>query len=130
VFLRADDEIDLESGFLMLPQSIPLPELTPGATPTPGQPPGETPPAKAPTPPTTPQPGMPPSGTSGLQTEVELTFNANRNQLFTAWNAVANLADLAGKVKVTVKAEKADGLDKSKVQNGVIEPLREADLIE
>lgn len=73
---------------------------------------------------------MPPSGTSGLQTEVELTFNANRNQLFTAWNAVANLADLAGKVKVTVKAEKADGLDKSKVQNGVIEPLREADLIE
>lgn len=39
------------------------------------------------------------------------------------------LADLAGKVTVTVKAEKADGLDKAKLQNGVMEPLREADLI-
>ena len=36
---------------------------------------------------------------------------------------------LAGKVTVTVKAEKADGLDKAKLQNGVMEPLREADLI-
>jgi hypothetical protein len=61
--------------------------------------------------------------------EVELTFSADRNQLFTAWNAVANLADIAGQVKVTVKAEKADGVDKSKLQNGVIEPLREAGLI-
>jgi hypothetical protein len=65
-----------------------------------------------------------------LQTEVELTFNADSNQLFSAWNAMANLADIAGKVKVTVRAENADGLDKSKLQNGVIEPLREADLIE
>jgi len=36
----------------------------------------------------------------------------------------------AGKVTVTVKAEKADGLDKAKLQNGVMEPLREADLIQ
>ena len=27
----------------------------------------------------------------------QLTFDADRNQLFTAWNAIANLADLAGK---------------------------------
>ena len=43
---------------------------------------------------------------------------------------MANLADIAGQVKVKVRAEKAGGLDKSKLQNGVIEPLREADLIE
>ena len=73
---------------------------------------------------------MAPGGTPAVQTEVELMFDANRTQLYTAWNAVANLADLAGKVKITVKAEKADGLDKSKLQNGVIEPLREANLIE
>jgi hypothetical protein len=128
----ADDEIDLESGFLMLPQAIPqaAPARTPGATPAPGQPTGGEPPGTTPMPPTTPQPGAPTGGTPALQTEVELTFSADRNQLFTAWNAVANLADIAGKVKVTVKAEKADGLDKAKLQNGVIEPLREADLIE
>jgi hypothetical protein len=61
---------------------------------------------------------------------VELTFTADRNQLFTAWNAIANLADMAGKVKVTVHAESEKGFDKSKLQNGVLEPLREADLIE
>lgn len=48
---------------------------------------------------------------------------------FRCRNAIANLADLAGKVTVTVEGEKADGLDNSKLQNGVIEPLKEADLI-
>jgi hypothetical protein len=65
-----------------------------------------------------------------LDKAVELTFDADRNQLFTAWNAIANLADLAGKVKVTVCAESEKGFDKRKLQNGVLEPLREADLIE
>jgi hypothetical protein len=37
---------------------------------------------------------------------------------------------LAGKVTVRLRAEKQDGFDKSKLQNGVIEPLKEADLIE
>jgi hypothetical protein len=64
------------------------------------------------------------------QTQVELTFNADRNQLFEAWNAVANLADLAGTVTLSIHAEKPDGFDKSKLHNGVMEPLREADLIE
>jgi len=122
----ADDEIDLDSGFLMLPPAIPQPAPAPtggqpGTTPTPTPTPGETPP--------TPTPGPQPGGTSALQTQVELRFSADRNQLFTAWNAMANLADLAGKVTVTVKAEKADGLDKAKLENGVMEPLREADLI-
>ena len=61
---------------------------------------------------------------------MELTFSADRDQLFTAWNALANLADMAGKVSVSVRAEAADGFDSSKLQNGVMEPLREADLIE
>ena len=59
-----------------------------------------------------------------------MTFEADRNQLFTAWNAIANLADLAGKVKVTIRAESEKEFDKGKLQNGVLEPLREADLIE
>ena len=36
----------------------------------------------------------------------------------------------AGKVKVTIRAESEKGFDKAKLQNGVLEPLREADLIE
>ena len=43
--------------------------------------------------------------------------------------AIANLADLAGKVNVTVRADSAAGFDKAKLQNGVLEPLRESDLI-
>ncbi len=120
----AEDEIDLDSGFVMLPPAIPqsVPAQTPTSvqpdtTPTPGPIPGGTP--------STPAPGPQPV----LQTQVELTFSVDRNELFTAWNAMANLADLAGKVTVTVKAEKADGLDKAKLENGVMEPLREADLI-
>jgi len=71
-----------------------------------------------------PPPGAPP------QKVVEIAFSADRNQLFAAWNAVANLADLAGKVSVSLRAEAENGFDRSKLQNGVIEPLKEANLIE
>jgi hypothetical protein len=74
-------------------------------------------------------PGASPSG-AGPQKSVEISFSADRNQLFAAWNAIANLADLAGKVKVTVRADSAEGFDKGKLQNGVLEPLRESDLID
>ena len=43
---------------------------------------------------------------------------------------MANLAEMAGQVTVTVKAQKLEGFDKSKLTNGVLEPLREADLIQ
>ncbi len=128
----AEDEIDLESGFLMLPQAIP--EAAPVVG---GQQPvvvvgggGEAGPAGVGT------TGVTIPGGTGTTTKpagekaVELTFDADRNQLFTAWNAIANLADLAGKVKVTIRAESEKGFDKGKLQNGVMEPLREADLIE
>jgi hypothetical protein len=71
-----------------------------------------------------------PGGTPVEQKQLELSFTADRNQLFKAWNAVANLADLAGRVTVTGRAESAKGFDKSKLNNGVLEPLREDDLIQ
>jgi hypothetical protein len=128
----AEDEIDLESGFLMMPQAIPLPAPVPGPGPTPpagggpgagaGAGPG---PGAGPTPPGQPPvlPGPP------AERLVELVFSADRDQLFTAWNAVANLADMAGKVSITLRAESQEGFDQGKLQNGVLEPLREADLI-
>lgn len=132
----AEDEIDLESGFLMLPQTIPQPEpvgvvepsvVVPGAggaiPPTGGLPGGGTTPI-----------GMPGSGQvtplAAANHTVDLTFSADRNGLFTAWNAIANLADMAGKVTVSIHAESEKGFDKGKLQNGVLEPLREAELIE
>ncbi len=136
----SEDEIDLESGFLMMPQAIPQPAPAPPSSQQPG---GETTSSAGgltgggapgtepvtsrgtgvPTTPTTP-PGF------GPQKMVEIAFSADRNQLFTAWDALANLADLAGKVSVKVTAESTNGFDRNKLQNGVLEPLREADLID
>jgi hypothetical protein len=121
----AEDEIDLESGFLMMPQAIPQP--------APALPPGPTPPGPEPTPgpgPTPPGPMPPAPPGPALERLVEVAFSADRNQLFIAWNAVANLADMAGKVSVSIKAESPEGFDRGKLENGVYEPLREANLIE
>ncbi len=126
----AADEVDLESGFIMLPAVIPADmsagdPAQAGAAPISGTtlPPGPTPP---PVHGTGPGPMPPPPPTENY---VQLEFTANRDQLFTAWNAIANLADMAGTVKVNITAESNKGFDKSKLQNGVLEPLREADLI-
>ncbi len=123
----ADDEVDLESGFLMLPQAIPA-----EAVPPPGPGPGPVP--SGPTPP----PGVTPQPEAGSQSPlpapadkvVQLSFTANRDQLYNAWSAVANLAEMAGKVEVSIRAESEKGFDKSKLQNGVLEPLREIELID
>lgn len=126
-----DDEIDLDSGFIMLPAAIPVASPVPGPTPPgpgpvpPGPGPGPVPPGPVPPGPTPPGPTPP-----AVQTSVNLSFSADRNALFTAWNAVANLADMAGQVTVTIQAESPKGFDKGKLQNGVLEPLREANLIE
>ncbi|MCJ7543598.1 MAG: ATP-binding protein [Phycisphaerae bacterium] len=127
----AEDEIDLESGFLMMPAAIPQPAAVPGPgtgpiPPGPGQPPPGSGPGVGQT---TPGPPSVPPGQS-IQRVVEITFSANRDQLFAAWNALANLADMAGKVAVSVHAESTEGFERGKLQNGVMEPLREADLIE
>ncbi len=115
------DEIDLDSGFLIMPPAIPKPAAGPEPIP-----PGPTLPGAGPEP--IPPGPVPPPGPAA-QKSVELTFRADRNQLFTAWSAVANLADLAGTVSVIVKAESEKGFDQSKLRNGVLEPLEEADLI-
>ncbi|MGH9739044.1 MAG: DUF499 domain-containing protein [Candidatus Acidiferrales bacterium] len=128
-----EDEIDMDSGFLMMPQAVPVAATSPASANT--APTGVAPGASGidPTVILTPVPGIPsgasPSEASGAQKSVEINFAADRNQLFSAWNAIANLADLAGKVNVTVRADSADGFDKNKLQNGVLEPLRESDLI-
>jgi len=121
----ADDEIDLDMGFIMMPDAIPAArpiEESPGS--------GREPPGPQPPRPESPWPESPPPRPTEGQKRVSITFTANRDQLFGAWQAVANLADMAGKVFVTIDAESEEGFDKNKLRNAVIEPLQEADLIE
>ncbi len=108
----ADDEIDLDMGFIMMPDAIPIAK--------PPEPPGPEPPGPE-------SPGPEPSDE---ENRVNITFSADRDQLYTAWQAIANLADMAGKVSVSIDAKSEEGFDKNKLRNVVIEPLQEADLIE
>jgi hypothetical protein len=121
-----DDEIDLESGFLMLPQAIPQPPPVTGSPAIGGVGAGSTPGEPGPQPAVVP--AAPPQ--AGKQTAVDLSLACDRNQLYAAWGAIANLADLAGKVSVQIHAESPAGFDKGKLENGVMEPLREANLVE
>jgi hypothetical protein len=126
----SDDEIDLESGFLLMPQSIPdeaAPQATAGSTTGPVAP-APTQSHDGQTPSSEPTSGS--ASQAATETVFQVSFTADRDKLYTAWNAVANLADIAGEVKVSLRAESETGFDKSKLQNGVLEPLREADLIE
>jgi Protein of unknown function (DUF499) len=125
----AEDEIDLDGGFVMIPEAIPQPSPSP----VPGTPGLPQPPTPGPTPGgggfQEPLP-YPPDGTPPPQAStVQFSFDADRNKLYTAWQALANLADLCGKLTVSVKGEAPQNLDKSKLENGVYEPLREANLI-
>ena len=137
------DEVDLESGFLMLPQAVPAPPQ-PAGCPKCGKTPcvcspavcakcGKAPCVCAPVLGVCVKCGKTPCACTPppvAEKVVQLGFTADRDQLYTAWNALANLADMAGKITVSVRAESDAGFDKSKLQNGVLEPLREAGLIE
>lgn len=98
---------------------------------TPGSP-------QPPTPRPTPAGGLqeplpqPPGGTPAppQPSTVQFSFDADRNRLYAAWQALANLADLWGKVTVSIKSEAPQNIDKSKLENGVYKPLREANLID
>ena len=71
-----------------------------------------------------PEPPVPVGSLHGIK------FTADRDALFSAWNALANLADLAGKVTVSVSVNETAAMDKQKLENGVLEPLRELGLID
>ncbi len=126
----ADDEIDLDSGFLVAPMALPAKPVpvsgqtsddSGGASDTSGEN-GSTETAHSGTQPDQPRP------TSSRR--IALSFVAERKNLYQAWNAVANLADLAGAVSISATATTAAGYDKAKLENGVLEPLRELGLIE
>jgi hypothetical protein len=127
----SDDEIDLESGFLIIPSAVPQPEPNPseavqagplgpatigGASETPGatiKPPAAGPIADKPK-------------------VVQRKFKATRDQVFKAFQAIANLADKSDGSQVTIHVEgfSENGYDPSWLRNAFDEPLNEADIEE
>jgi hypothetical protein len=65
-------------------------------------------------------------GGARVTRSVQLSFWATRDQLYNAWNGVANLADAAGTVHVTVEGRKDDGFDPVWLRNAVTEPIEES----
>jgi hypothetical protein len=73
------------------------------------------------------------TGTTGqtasqLQATVNLRMWVNRQQVYATTNALANLAQQAGSIRVTVEAYKPEGFDPNWLQNAVLEPLDEAEV--
>ena len=128
----ADDEIDLDSGFLVVPKALPKKPVELTSTTTGGaqgsDDTGHTDGASE---------ARETGGAADIQPsvgedepEVAFSFTAGRNDLYAAWSALANLADVAGEVSISARAKPKSGFDKSKLENGVLEPLRELGLID
>lgn len=121
----ADDEIDLDDGFLILPQALPAPPepvLGPAQGPGPVTP-TPIPPEPGPTP---PQPGGLPPLPAPLQTTIRLTLTMTRQQLYASFGAIGNLVEQAGQVKLTIEVTNTAGFDQVWLRNAVYEPLEEA----
>lgn len=90
----ADDEIDLDTSFIMLPSTIPQPDLVAPFKSFTGAGDSEQLPVAVPT--RSESPVAPPA----VETEkvVQISFSADRNTFFTACNATTNVADMAGEV--------------------------------
>jgi len=132
----AEDEIDFDSGFLMMPAAVPEASTThPSSTTSSG--------TGAPTQPAefgsasggaggTVSEAMPPPipGAPAHKKQVILVFEATREQLFKAFPAIANLADKSDGAKVRIRIEgiSTEGFDPSWLRNAVDEPLDEADI--
>ena len=135
----SDDEIDLDSGFLIAPDAVPLPPpqqpvivsgvgVTGVSAPVPSV--GFTVPTA---------PGIqPPQGvasTSGstaqtIRTGIRIAFPASRDDVFKSFQAIANLADKSddGKIQITVEGQSTAGYDANWLRNAVQEPLEESDI--
>lgn len=62
--------------------------------------------------------------------QIALSFTADQSNVYAAWTALANLADVAGEVAIRATATTSVGYGKAKLENGVLEPLRELGLVE
>jgi hypothetical protein len=132
--IHADDEIDFDSGFLMLPAAVPeSPDVQPSGPVLDGSdiislPSGSETPTGGGT-------GIgtgPPTGKEAVvqKSRITLVFEATREQVYKAFPAIANLAEKSdgAKVRIRVEGTSETGFDPSWLRNAVDEPLDEADI--
>ncbi len=126
----AGDEIDLDAGLLIAPTAIPEKPAVPADGNT-GLADGEEntePVAGGQTISTTPAEQADTESTHGSRL-ITISFTAEPGGIYEAWNAVANLADVAGAISIKATVQVSGELDMAKLENGVYEPLRELGLI-
>ncbi len=120
-----EDEIDLENGLIVIPEAIPKPEIKEeGKEEKEGEKEEES-----------IEEGKEQESDeedvisdSGKAKIVGYEMELTRSQLYKTFNALGNLVDKAGKIKITIKAESEDGFDQYWLRNAVEEPLEESDI--
>jgi len=128
----SEDEVDLDSGFLMVPAAVPSPAEP--ATATGGAVVTTTTPATTGAATASTTGGQQPTGGGGggatVRTAVRVRFAANRDQVFKSFSAIANLADKSdgGKINISVEGQASAGYDPNWLRNAVEEPLDEASI--
>ena len=114
-----DDEIDLSSGLIVLPEVLPV-EVE-------SQPVGPIRP--------TPQPG--PGGEEGGRegpspvpkiTKIKWKLRVDRAKLFKIFNALGNLAEKCQEMNLTIEAEPKEEINPNWLRNAVREPIEESDV--
>jgi hypothetical protein len=105
-----EDELDIADGFLILPAAIPRTKVA------------------EPQVSTEVETHVSPPVCCERPRTFSVRFRADSEQLYRAWQAIANLADEAGTVRVSVEATSEDGFDPQWLRNAVQEPLEEADV--
>ncbi len=125
-----DDEVDLDSGFLVMPMAFP-PAPEPAGVSTGGEILEGGVPYSGGAVETAETTGEKEGGIPTIQSrkDVTLVIKGSRDQLYKAWPAIANLADKAGKASIQVSATSEEGFDPSWLRNAVYEPLEEADVL-
>lgn len=128
----AEDEIDFESGVLIMPAAVPVVTTPVPSPPAPPPTVHDGPIAGSTFTPQPARPGTPVTPPPSPQTNrvIRLSFAATRDQLFKTFPALANLAEKSdsGKVVVHVEASSQGGFDPAWLRNAVEEPLDEADV--
>jgi hypothetical protein len=118
----AETQLDMSTGLIVLPEAIKR-ESPPPETPGAGDDVSIVPPDTGGTGVTPPPPKLP-----ALQTAVHLRMRVNRQQIYPTTNALANLAQAAGSIQLTVEAYRPEGFEPGWLQNAVLEPLDESDV--
>ena len=115
------EEIDLESGYILIPDCIVEPEMPSGAQIQPTPVPTTSEEALQ----TSPPASIQQSGSIGIVRKISIELSATKQLLYKTFNALGNLAEKAGSIRISIHAEKSEGFERNWLRNAVKEPLEE-----